>query len=81
MFITRALYFGQEAAKRNYTLQIGNIVRAAYERLGEVPVVVGETGVPMDMKCVCVVDRERGADVCLVRGKRSGRGTLDGRNG
>jgi hypothetical protein len=50
MFVTRALYFGQAAAKDNYTLQIGTIVRKAYERLGEVPVVMGETGVPMDMK-------------------------------
>jgi hypothetical protein len=50
MFITRALYFGAEAAKRNYTLQIGNIARKAYEKLGEVPIVIGETGIPMDMK-------------------------------
>jgi hypothetical protein len=50
MFIARALYFGHEAAKDNYTLQIGNLVRAAYDKLGEVPVVIGETGIPMDMK-------------------------------
>ncbi|KAJ9098743.1 hypothetical protein QFC21_004391 [Naganishia friedmannii] len=49
MFIARALYFGHEAAKDNYALQIGNLVRAAYDKLGEIPVVIGETGIPMDM--------------------------------
>ncbi|KAJ9114765.1 hypothetical protein QFC22_005641 [Naganishia vaughanmartiniae] len=43
------VYFGDAQTKDNYTLQIGNIVRAAHERLGEVPVVIGETGFPMDM--------------------------------
>jgi hypothetical protein len=50
MFFPRAVYFGDAQAKANYTLQIGNIVRAGHDKLGEVPVVIGETGFPMDMK-------------------------------
>ncbi|KAJ9121910.1 hypothetical protein QFC24_004492 [Naganishia onofrii] len=49
MFFPRAVYFGDAQTKDNYTLQIGNIVRAAHDKLGEVPVVIGETGFPMDM--------------------------------
>lgn len=50
MFILKALYFGRRAARRNFTTQIGNIVREGRKRLGEVPIVIGETGVPMDLK-------------------------------
>lgn len=52
MFFPRAVYFGDAQTKDNYTLQIGNIVHAAHDKLGEVPVVIGETGFPMDMKYV-----------------------------
>ena len=52
MFIGKAIYFGHKAARNNYSLQIGNIVKAARQKLGEVPIVIGETGVPMDLKCV-----------------------------
>lgn len=48
--IWNALYFGRTGAKKNYTKQIKTIVNKAYEKLGEVPVVIGETGIPMDMK-------------------------------
>ncbi|KAL1410100.1 hypothetical protein Q8F55_004103 [Vanrija albida] len=44
----RALYFGK-GVKKNYALQIGNIVAEARKQLGEVPVVFGECGIPMDM--------------------------------
>jgi hypothetical protein len=50
MYIWSALYFGREGAKQNYALQIKNIVKSSREKLGEVPVIIGETGVPMDIK-------------------------------
>jgi penicillin-binding protein-related factor A (putative recombinase) len=50
MFIGKAIYFGRKAARDNYAMQIGNIVSAARIKLGEVPIVIGETGVPMDIK-------------------------------
>lgn len=53
MFLPLALYFGK-GIKKNYALQIGNLVRAARDRLGDVPVVIGECGVPMDLKFVPV---------------------------
>ncbi|OWZ36538.1 cytoplasmic protein [Cryptococcus neoformans AD2-60a] len=49
MFILRALYFGTAAAKANYALQIKTIVLAARLKLGPVPVIFGECGVPMDI--------------------------------
>jgi len=49
MFILNALYFGQKVTA-NYALQIKNIVKAAREELGAVPVIFGECGVPMDLK-------------------------------
>ena len=50
MYVWEALYFGRDAAKKNYALQIKNIVQSSREKLGEVPVIIGETGVPMDIK-------------------------------
>jgi hypothetical protein len=50
MFILKALYLGREGAKKNYALQIKNIVETSRKELGEVPIVIGETGVPMDIK-------------------------------
>jgi hypothetical protein len=52
MFLLKTLYWGQLGARDNYSLQIRNIVEHAYESLGEKPVIIGECGVPMDMKCV-----------------------------
>lgn len=52
MFFVRALYFGREAAKKNYALQIATLVKEARQKLGDVPIVFGECGVPMDLKCV-----------------------------
>ncbi len=49
MFIYNALYFGK-GVKRNYALQIRNIVQAARRKLGDVPILIGECGVPMDLK-------------------------------
>ena len=52
MFLLKAFYWGQRGARDNYGLQIRNIVERAYEALGEKPVIIGECGVPMDMKLV-----------------------------
>ena len=51
MTIFKALYVGKKV-KKNYQLQIRNIVHEARQRLGDVPVIIGETGVPMDLKSV-----------------------------
>lgn len=50
MFLPRTLYWGHRGARQNYSLQIRNIVDAAHAALGEVPLIIGECGVPMDMK-------------------------------
>ncbi|KAM0787111.1 hypothetical protein ACM66B_006366 [Microbotryomycetes sp. NB124-2] len=49
MFLLKALYFGPWGLTKNYKKQIRNIVQAAYRNIGEVPVVLGETGVPFDL--------------------------------
>lgn len=49
MFILKALYFGEEGLKRNYVKQIGNLVTYARTSLGEVPIVIGEIGIPFDV--------------------------------
>ena len=63
MFILNALYLGREGAKKNYALQIKNIVEASRKQLGEVPVIIGECGVPMDIKSVVCPCVERRTDV------------------
>lgn len=50
MFPVKAFYWGQKGARENFALQLRNIVEAAYRSLGEKPVLIGECGVPMDMK-------------------------------
>ncbi|EJD01855.1 glycoside hydrolase family 5 protein [Fomitiporia mediterranea MF3/22] len=49
MFPLKAFYWGQAGARENFSLQIRNIAEASYKALGEVPVIIGECGVPMDM--------------------------------
>jgi hypothetical protein len=49
MFILRALYFGAAGLRRNYTAQLRNIVQHAYAFLGQVPIVIGEVGIPFDV--------------------------------
>jgi hypothetical protein len=48
-FILSCLYFGK-SVRQNYATQIGKLVEEAGKQLGEVPVVFGECGVPMDLK-------------------------------
>ena len=52
MFPLRTFYWGQQGVRDNYSLQIRNIAEEAYKNLGEKPVIVGECGIPMDMKFV-----------------------------
>ena len=52
MFILKTLYWGQKGARDNFGLQIRNIVEHGYKSLGEMPVIIGECGVPMDMKLI-----------------------------
>jgi hypothetical protein len=52
MFPLRAFYWGQQGARDNYSLQIRKIVEESLKSLGEKPVLIGECGVPMDLKCV-----------------------------
>ena len=50
MFPLKAFYWGQKGARENFSLQIRNIVEEGYKSLGETPVIIGECGIPMDMK-------------------------------
>jgi hypothetical protein len=52
MSVLKAIYFGAKGAKTNYALQIGTILRSAQLSLGNTPVIIGECGIPIDMKCV-----------------------------
>ncbi|OCH85892.1 glycoside hydrolase [Obba rivulosa] len=49
MFPLKAFYWGQQGARDNFSLQIRNIVEAGYRSLGEMPVIIGECGIPMDL--------------------------------
>lgn len=42
-------YFGRSGLKKNYELQIRNIINAGYRSIGEIPCVMGETGIPFDL--------------------------------
>lgn len=52
MFPLKTFYWGQKGARDNYSLQIQNIIDAGHKALGEMPTLIGECGVPMDMKYV-----------------------------
>jgi hypothetical protein len=52
MFFLKAFYWGQKGARDNYALQFQNIVENGYKSLGETPVIIGECGIPMDIKLV-----------------------------
>ncbi|KPM34806.1 hypothetical protein AK830_g11778, partial [Neonectria ditissima] len=49
MFVLKALYFGAEALRRNYRTQIANIVKHGVASLGNVPMLIGEVGIPFDV--------------------------------
>ena len=50
MFPLKAFYWGQKGARDNFFLQIRTIVEEGYRALGEKPVIIGEAGIPMDLK-------------------------------
>ncbi|KAF6830553.1 glycoside hydrolase family 5 protein [Colletotrichum plurivorum] len=51
MFILKALYFGARALRKNYRLQISNILKYGKASLGShVPAVIGEVGIPFDIE-------------------------------
>ena len=52
MFFLKAFYWGQKGTRDNYALQLQNLVEHGYNSLGETPVIIGECGIPMDMKFV-----------------------------
>ena len=52
MFFLKAFYWGQKGTRDNYALQLQNLVEHGYNSLGETPVIIGECGIPMDMKLV-----------------------------
>ena len=52
MLFLKAFYWGQKGARDNYALQFQNIVEHGYNSLGETPVIIGECGIPMDIKLV-----------------------------
>ncbi|KAG8879270.1 hypothetical protein FRB97_001800 [Tulasnella sp. 331] len=47
--IWRCLYWGQRGVRENYLWQLRNIATKAYTALGERPVIIGETGLCMDL--------------------------------
>ncbi|KAG8960324.1 hypothetical protein FRC05_006980 [Tulasnella sp. 425] len=47
--VWKAFYWGHKSARENYALQLKTIVEEGYKSLGENPVLIGETGIPMDM--------------------------------
>ena len=52
MFPLKAFYWGQKGARDNYSLQIQKVIDAGHKVLGEMPILIGECGIPMDMKYV-----------------------------
>jgi hypothetical protein len=55
MFFLKTFYWGQRGARDNYSLQISNIAESAYRSLGDKPVIIGECGIPMDMKYAAMI--------------------------
>lgn len=49
MFILFAVYFGARGLARNYYKQLAQLCRRGYASLGEVPILVGEVGIPYDV--------------------------------
>ncbi|KAI8977320.1 glycoside hydrolase superfamily [Mycotypha africana] len=47
--VFQATYFGLKGAKKNYRGQIRNIKADGIQNMGQVPCILGETGIPMDL--------------------------------
>ena len=50
MFPLKTFYWGQKGVRDNFSLQIKTLADEAHKVLKEVPVFIGECGIPMDMK-------------------------------
>ena len=50
VFPLKAFYWGQHGVRENYFRQIRGIIDSAHAVLRDVPVLIGECGIPMDMK-------------------------------
>lgn len=48
-FLPFSIYFGVQGLRRNYCKQIAKLVDCARLSLGEVPIIIGEIGVPFDL--------------------------------
>jgi len=82
MFLLKTFYWGQKGARDNYSLQIRTIVENGYRVLGENPVIIGECGIPMDMKYVLFFAWNRVKPDCLkATVKHSRPTTLYGKRG
>ncbi|KAF9452093.1 glycoside hydrolase family 5 protein [Macrolepiota fuliginosa MF-IS2] len=49
MFPLKAFYWGHKGVRDNFSLQIRTLTEEAHKSLGDVPVLFGECGIPMDM--------------------------------
>lgn len=49
MFLPKALYWGVEGLRKNYLAQLAKIKELAHASLGQVPIIVGEVGIPFDI--------------------------------
>lgn len=49
MFVLKALYFGPAGLRKNYAVQLRNLVHHTKKLLGPVPTVIGEVGIPFDI--------------------------------
>jgi hypothetical protein len=82
MFFLKAFYWGHMSARENFSLQLSNIVKKGREALGGIPVIIGECGIPFDMKCGrSFFDMLSRAHVFTARETRSARVTGHGRHG
>jgi hypothetical protein len=50
MFPLKAFYWGHKGARDNFSLQIRTLKEEAHKSLGDIPVLFGECGIPLDMK-------------------------------
>lgn len=47
--VLQASYFGIKGAFKNYSFQVSNVVKIGLQKLGKMPCLIGECGIPMDI--------------------------------